>query len=115
MPKRTNNPIKEEDLTRALYRLNLFFADVSMWFPISAKKDHVDLFDVPIPVGATYYKRSVRLNSQPLVILSKQSLTRLYQCLFTANSKLDSLVAELERQEGLLIGKAFGLRPEEGG
>ncbi len=38
-----------------------------MWFPTWAKKPRVDLFDVPIPIDANYYKRSIGMSQRPLM------------------------------------------------
>jgi hypothetical protein len=103
MPKLSTQPTPNEgDLTHALYQLNLFHSPDSMWFPTWAKKARVDLFDVPIPSAANYYKRSIGMSKRPIMILSEQSLARLYHCLSTANAKFDALAKDLWEKERIL-------------
>ena len=114
MPKPSTQPTLDEgELLHALSQLNLFYPDESMWFPTWAKKPRVDLFDVPIPIDANYYKRSIGMSKRPLMILSEQSLARLYHCLSTANAKFDALAKEFAEKERLLIEEV--LRPRPGG
>ena len=117
MPKPTTPPIlHEKDLLSVLYQLNHFYFGDSMWFETWAKKEHMDLFGVPIPIDAIYFKRMVARRSRPLMILSEQSLTRLCHCLFTANPKLEALAKDLEEKERILFDEEEeSPRPAEGG
>jgi len=85
-----------------------------MWLPTWAKKEHVDLFDVPIPINANYFKRSIGRSTQPLMILSERSLARVYHCLSTANSLFDTLVQVLADEERLLIEETDKSKPGGG-
>ena len=112
MPKQPAQPsIDEAYLAEALCRLNLFCSDESMWFPTWAKKEHVDLFEVPIPIGANYFKRSIGRITQPLMILSERSLARLYYCLSIANPLFDTLAQVLADEERLLIEETDKSKP----
>jgi hypothetical protein len=112
MPKPSTQPtLNEGDLLHALYQLNLFYSDESLWFETWAKKEHVDLFDVPIPIDAIYFKRSIGMSKRPLMILSEQSLARLCHCLFTANAKFDALAKEFAEKERLLFDNEDTPRP----
>jgi hypothetical protein len=115
MPKPpVNAPIKKENLSLAVHRLNLFYDDQSMWFPTWSKKERIDLFDVSIPINATYYKRCIGTRSKPLMILSKRSLARVYHCLATANSRFEMLAKELAEEEQRLFDEAMNPRPDGG-
>ncbi|MDR3403528.1 MAG: hypothetical protein P4L99_13605 [Chthoniobacter sp.] len=111
MPKQPTQPsIDEAYLAEALHHLNLFCSDESMWFPTWAKKEHVDLFDAPIPIDANYYKRSMGTISRPM-ILSERSLARLYYCLSTANPLFGTLAQVLAEEERLLIEEVDRSQP----
>jgi len=115
MPKQPHQPsIDEAYLAEALDRLNLFCADESMWFPTWAKKEHVDLFEVPIPISSNYFRRSIGRSTQPLMILSERSLARLYFCLSTANPLFDTLTQVLTDEERILIEESDKSQPSGG-
>jgi hypothetical protein len=115
MAKQPTEPsIDEAYLAEALQHLNLLCSAESMWFPTWAKKEHVDLFDVPIPIDANYYKRSIGTSSRPM-ILSERSLARLYDCLSTANPLFDTLAEVLADEERLLIEEVDKSKPSGAG
>jgi hypothetical protein len=112
MPKASpKHSLDEASLSYALDALNLLYPDESMWFATWSKKVQVDFFGVAISIEQAFFRRSVGKSRRSLMILSKQSLGRLYTCLTEANPKFEAVVQQLAANEHRLIELSGRLPP----
>ena len=72
-------------------RLNTLFVDLFGFQLITARKDHTDLFDVPMRLGDSYYKRQRGGAFDDVIKLSEKSMDRVCLTVFYGNNYLRTL------------------------
>jgi hypothetical protein len=104
----------DEDLSEAVHRLNGLFDVYRPFQTTRARKDHIDIFGIPIEEGETYYRRQCGEWFGSEITLSAASMEKVCGAILFNNSWLMESIVKKQQQEESQSSSQYLRLPSDG-